>query len=462
MGIIKAVASAVGGALADQWLEAIEPDDMGDRIVFARGVQVRRGKGSNTKGSSDIVSNGSVIHVYPNQFMMLVDGGKVVDYTAEEGYYTIDHSAMPSMFNGQFGEALKESFNRIRFGGITPTAQKVYYVNLQEIKGIKFGTRNPVNYFDNFYNAELFLRAHGTYSIKVTDPLKFYGEVIPKNADRVDIDSINEQYLSEFLEAFQTSVNQMSADGTRISFVTSKSRELGRYMADTLDEEWNKLRGMEIQSVGIASITYDEESQNLINLRNKGAMMGEPGIREGYVQSTIAEGLKNAGSNSAGSLAGFMGMGFGMQTGGGFMGAASNTNMQQMQNQGNWSAAGAQQAGMNPGPGVPAGARQTGMDPGPGAPGGTARAGMNPGAGAPVGTAQSGVNPGAGAPVGTAQSGMNPGPGTAGWYCPNCGTPNSGKFCSECGNPRPAADWTCSCGTVNSGKFCSECGKPRP
>lgn len=447
MGIIKAVASAVGGALADQWLEAIEPDDMGDRIVFARGVQVRRGKGSNTKGSSDIVSNGSVIHVYPNQFMMLVDGGKVVDYTAEEGYYTIDHSAMPSMFNGQFGEALKESFNRIRFGGITPTAQKVYYVNLQEIKGIKFGTRNPVNYFDNFYNAELFLRAHGTYSIKVTDPLKFYGEVIPKNADRVDIDSINEQYLSEFLEAFQTSVNQMSADGTRISFVTSKSRELGRYMADTLDEEWNKLRGMEIQSVGIASITYDEESQNLINLRNKGAMMGDPGIREGYVQSTIAEGLKNAGSNSAGSLAGFMGMGFGMQTGGGFMGTASNTNMQQMQNQGNWSAAGAQQAGMNPGPGVPAGARQTGMDPGPGAPGGTARAGMNPGAGAPVGTAQSGVNPG---------------PGTAGWYCPNCGTPNSGKFCSECGNPRPAADWTCSCGTVNSGKFCSECGKPRP
>lgn len=462
MGIIKAVASAVGGALADQWLEAIEPDDMGDRIVFARGVQVRRGKGSNTKGSSDIVSNGSVIHVYPNQFMMLVDGGKVVDYTAEEGYYTIDHSAMPSMFNGQFGEALKESFNRIRFGGITPTAQKVYYVNLQEIKGIKFGTRNPVNYFDNFYNAELFLRAHGTYSIKVTDPLKFYGEVIPKNADRVDIDSINEQYLSEFLEAFQTSVNQMSADGTRISFVTSKSRELGRYMADTLDEEWNKLRGMEIQSVGIASITYDEESQNLINLRNKGAMMGDPGIREGYVQSTIAEGLKNAGSNSAGSLAGFMGMGFGMQTGGGFMGAASNTNMQQMQNQGNWSAAGAQQAGMNPGPGVPAGARQTGMDPGPGAPGGTARAGMNPGVGAPAGTAQSGVNPGAGAPVGTAQSGMNPGPGTAGWYCPNCGTPNSGKFCSECGNPRPAADWTCSCGTVNSGKFCSECGKPRP
>ena len=165
----------------------------------------------------------------------------------------------------------------------------------------------------------------------MTDPIKFYAEVIPKNADHVEIDSINEQYLSEFLEALQTSINQMSADGTRISYVTSRSRELGQYMAQTLDEEWTRMRGMEIQAVGIASITYDEESQNLINLRNRGAMMSDPSIREGYVQTTIAEGLKNAGSNDSGAMAGFMGMGMGMQMGGGFMGAASNTNMQQMQ-----------------------------------------------------------------------------------------------------------------------------------
>ena len=443
MGIIKAVTTAVGGALADQWLEAVEPDDMGDRTVFVRGVQVRRGKGSNTKGSSDIVSDGSVIHVYPNQFMMLVDGGKIVDYTAEEGYYKVSHSSMPSMFNGQFGEALKESFNRIRFGGVTPGAQKVYYVNLQEIKGIKFGTRNPVNYFDNFYNAELFLRAHGTYSIKVTDPIKFYAEVIPKNADHVEIDSINEQYLSEFLEALQTSINQMSADGTRISYVTSRSRELGQYMAQTLDEEWTRMRGMEIQAVGIASITYDEESQNLINLRNRGAMMSDPSIREGYVQTTIAEGLKNAGSNDSGAMAGFMGMGMGMQMGGGFMGAASNTNMQQMQ--------------MNQAPGQ--------------MPGNTGMTGMG---GQPMGTQPSGVQPaGSQWAVPNQMAGMQPGsagmagqmPGTqpgSAWTCPGCGTSNTGKFCGECGHPRPDTPWTCACGNINTGKFCSECGKPRP
>ena len=82
--------------------------------------------------------------------------------------------------------------------------QRVYYINLQEIKGLKFGTRTPVNYFDSFYNAELFLRAHGTYSVKITDPLKFYGEVIPKNTDHVEMDEINEQYLNEYMAVSYT------------------------------------------------------------------------------------------------------------------------------------------------------------------------------------------------------------------------------------------------------------------
>ncbi len=420
MGIIKAAASAVSGALADQWLEVIEADNMGDQTVFTKGVAVR--KGSNTKGTENTVSNGSVIHVYPNQFMMLVDGGKVVDYTAEEGYYTVNNSSLPSLFNGQFGDTLKESFNRIKYGGVTPASQKVYYVNLQEIKGIKFGTRNPINYFDTFYNSELFLRAHGTYSIKITDPLLFYAEVIPKNADKVEIDSVNEQYLDEFLEALQSSINQMSADGTRISFVSSKARELGKYMADTLDEDWKRMRGIEIQSVGLASVSYDEESQKLINMRNQGAMLSDPSVREGYVQGAVARGMEAAGSNANGAMAGFMGMGMGMNAGGGFMGAASASNMQQMQ---------MQQSAQPRAAAAPAGSW-------------TCSCGA-----VNTGKFCSECGKPAPAPAGT-------------WTC-SCGAVNSGKFCSECGKPAPApsGEWTCSCGAVNTGKFCSECGKPR-
>lgn len=438
MGIIKAIASAIGGSLADQWLEVIEPGDMGDQTVFAGGVKTR--KGSNTKGTDNTVSNGSVIHVYPNQFMMVVDGGKVVDYTAEEGYYTVDNSSLPSMFNGQFKDALKESFNRIKFGGETPTAQKVFYVNLQEIKGIKFGTRTPVNYFDNFYNAELFLRAHGAYSIKVTDPLLFYAQVIPKNTNKVEIDSINEQYMDEFLEALQSSINQMSADGERISFVSSKGTVLSKYMSTVLDEDWKRDRGFEVMNVGIASISYDEESQKLINMRNQGAMLSDPSVREGYVQGAVARGMEAAGSNAGGAMAGFMGMGVGMNAGGGFMGAASSTNMQQMQM--NAAGGGAAQA---------AGAAFAG---GAAQPAGAAVAG-----GAVAGSWT--CNCGAANTGKFCSECGKPKPEDGGWTCA-CGAVNTGKFCSECGKPRPESNsWTCACGTVNTGKFCSECGKPR-
>ena len=121
MGIIKAIGSAISGGLADQWLEVFEADDMGEQTVFTSGVLIRRGQ--NTKGTNNTVSNGSMIHVYDNQFMMLVDGGKVVDYTAEPGYYKVDNSSLPSMLNGELGESVKETFNRIKYGGQTPTAQ---------------------------------------------------------------------------------------------------------------------------------------------------------------------------------------------------------------------------------------------------------------------------------------------------------------------------------------------------
>lgn len=403
MGMIRAALGAAKGTFADQWLDVVEPLEMGERTLFTRGVVVRQG--SNKKGNKDILSNGSVIHVYDNQCMILTDGGKIIDYSAEPGYYTVDHGSAPSLFHGDLPEeVLEDSFNRFKFGGGKPVSMKAFFINLQEIRGFRFGTRNAVNYFDSFYNAELFLRAHGTYSLKITDPIRFYTEVVPKNAETLEAEEISEQFLNEFLEAFQTAVNQMSVDGIRISFVTSKTGELSRYMAHVLDEEWKRNRGVEIQSVGIASLSYDETSQKLINMRNQGAMMGDPAIREGYLQSAVAQGLQNAGSNPNGAMPGYLGMEFGMQGAGGFLDGASRTNREQM--------ARGQMAGESSG--------------------------------------------------GYEHSGYGGQPGGHGsWNC-SCGTVNRGNFCSNCGRKRPdLASWTCSCGAVNTGNFCSNCGKPR-
>ncbi len=425
MGIIRATLSAIGGGLADTWAEVLEADNMSDTTVFTRGVTVRKNdrRNHNKKGTADTISNGSIIHVYDNQFMLLVDGGKVVDFTAEPGYYKVDNSSMPSLFAGQFADSLKETFSRIKYGGVPSSSQKAYFINLQEIKGIKFGTRTPVNYFDNFYNAELFLRAFGTYSIKITDPLKFYAEAVPRDKDRVDINDINEQYLSEFMEALQAAINQMSVDNIRISQVVSKSRELSDYMATELDEEWKNRRGFEVLSVGIASVSYDDESKKLINMRNQGAMLGDAGVREGYVQGAMARGFENAGSNAGGSATAFMGMGMGMNAAGGFA-SFSDTNRAQMERDTAAKAAASKKAADSWK--CACGAENTGKF-----------------------CAECGAK--------------RPAP-AAGWVCPSCGAKNTGKFCSECGAKAPVTDeaWVCpDCGTKNTGKFCSGCGKKK-
>lgn len=409
MGIIKAAINAVKGGLADSWQEVIEPSPMGDNTIICPGQLIsQNGKSQNKKGNDNIVSNGSVIHVYDNQMMILIDGGKIVDFTAEPGYFQVSNSSMPSLFCGQFGDSIKETFNRIKYGGIPSQAQRVFYINLQEIKGIPFGTATPVNYFDNFYNSELELRAHGTYSIKVVEPFKFYQEVIPREAitnnRAVEYSEVKAQYNEEFVSALGAAINQYSADGERISYIKSKQRLLGQYMAQTLDDDWTQNRGMEVFAVA-ADVSYTEDSQELINMRNKGAMMSDAAVQQGYVAANISEGLKDAGSNANGAMAGFMGMGIGMNAGGNILGGyQQNPHYNNQQPNGGAQAPAPQQA----------------------------------------------------QPVQTAA------PSADSWTCA-CGSTNTGKFCPECGHPKPEAPkkrFCTNCGyELNAGaKFCPECG----
>ncbi|MBR3482460.1 MAG: zinc ribbon domain-containing protein, partial [Neisseriaceae bacterium] len=220
--------------------------------------------------------------------------------------------------------------------------------------------------------------------------------------------------------ALQATINQMSIDGTRISHLPSKGRELSQFMAQTLDDSWKEIRGMEVLSVGIASISYDDESKEIFNMRNKGAMLTDPNIREGFVQGSIARGMEAAGSNEAGAGTSFMGMGIGMAAGGGFMGQSSQTNLQQMQMQ-QQQAQARQQPSANEWQ-CDCGAKNNGKFCGS-----------------------------CGSPKPEANK------------CTQCGTalPANAKFCTECGTKVATATQCGKCGAnVAAGaKFCNECGE---
>lgn len=413
MGIIKAAKNALGGALADQWLEVIEPPEtMGKTVVFAPGQKVRQNsdRNSNVRGSDNTVSNGSIIQVYPGLMMILVDGGKVIAASCEEGYYQVSDSTSPSIFTGNLGDTVKETFNRVKFGGITPRSQRVFYINLQEIREITYGTENPLNYFDTMYGAELFIRAHGMYSIKIVDPLKFFTEVIAKGDaianNVVDFLSLKKQFNGEFLTALRDSLGKMSIDGYPIYQIQGNTKNLTNYMSNSLDDTWNALRGIVILETTI-SVSYDEDSEKLVKSRSEGMMFGNQQVQSGYMAKNIAEGMKAAGSNPNGTMNSFLGMGMGMNMSGNIMqGYQQQAQQQPMRN-------------------------------------------------AYTQSPQQQVVVGANQQNGTGDS----------WKC-ECGTNNSGKFCCQCGKPKPVPQhtqgWTCECGTKNTGKFCCECGKPVP
>ena len=128
MGLIKAAAGAVGGVLADQWKEFFSCDALSNDVLVAKGNKTVSGRSSNTKGSDNVISNGSGIVVADGQCMMIVEQGKVVEVCAEPGQFTYDNSIAPSIFSGNLGESIIETFKeigkRFTYGGQVAADQR--------------------------------------------------------------------------------------------------------------------------------------------------------------------------------------------------------------------------------------------------------------------------------------------------------------------------------------------------
>ena len=110
MGLIKAGLGAVGGVLADQWKEFFYCEAMDKEFMMTKGQKRISGRSSNTKGSDNIISNGSGIAVADGQCMIIVDQGRVVEVCAEPGEFTYDASTEPSIFAGNLGQSILDTF----------------------------------------------------------------------------------------------------------------------------------------------------------------------------------------------------------------------------------------------------------------------------------------------------------------------------------------------------------------
>ena len=447
MGLLKAGIGAVGGVLADQWKEYFYCEAMDRDILVMKGRKRTGKRSSNKKGDDNIISNGSVIAVADGQCMLIVDQGKVVEVCAQPGEFVYDTSTEPSIFSGDLGESLNNTFNKIgqrfAFGGDTGKDQRVYYFNTKEIMDNRFGTPSPIPFRVVDRNIgldiDVSVRCNGVYSYRITDPILFYTNVCGNVSEEYTREELDSQLKAEFLTALQPGFARISEMGIRPNAIPGHLMELTDAMDKILSEKWQGLRGLKIVAIGMNQVTLPEEDAEMIKQAQRMAILQNPSMAAATLAGAQAEAMKMAASNQNGAMMGFAGMNMASAQGG--------MNMQGLYQMGAQQNMAGMQQGM-PGAQPYMAGMQQGM----------------PGAQQNMAGMQQGM-PGAQQNMAGMQQGMPGAQQTApgSWRC-QCGTIATGKFCPECGSPRPVVQdqWTCSCGTVNKGKFCQECGKSRP
>ncbi len=429
MGLISAAMGAASSALADAWRDYFYCEAMSPDVLVVKGAKrVNKSHSSNTKGDQNIISNGSIVAVNEGQCMIIVDQGKVVELCAEPGEFVYDESTEPSIFYGGLGQGIKDTFaqigKRLTFGGDTAKDQRVYYINTKEIIGNKYGTVNPVPFrvVDRNINldVDISIRCHGEYSYKIVDPILFYTNVCANVKEKYERSEIDGQLKSELMTALQPAFAKISEQGIRYSALPGHTTEIADALNDVLSKKWGELRGVEVVSFGVNSVTASPEDEQMIKDLQKTATMKDASMGAAALTAAQAEAMKAAASNTAaGPVMAFAGMNMAQQAGG--------INANQLYAMGQQQAAQAQAA-------APAA-------------GWTCSCGKTGNTGKFCGEC--------GAPK----------PSEAGWTC-SCGTVNKGKFCGNCGAKKPAGAplYKCDkCGwepedPANPPKFCPECG----
>ena len=424
MGLIKAGLGALKGTLADQWKEYFYCEAMDKDTMVVKGRKRTGARSSNTKGSDNIISNGSVIAVADGQCMMIVEQGQIVEVCAEPGEFTYDTSTEPSIFSGSLGDSILETFKtvgkRFAFGGDTGKDQRVYYFNTKELIDNKFGTPNPIPFrvVDSKIglDVDVSVRCSGVYSYRIADPLLFYTKVCGNVSQDYTRDELDSQLKSEFISALQPAFAKLSDLELRPNQIVAHNTDLENAMNEALSVKWGELRGLQVVSIALGSVTLPPEDAEMIKQLQRTAVLQNPMMAGATLVGAQADAMKAAASNQAGAMTGFMGMGMAMNAGG--------------MNAQNLFAMGQQQQAQQPAP---------------------AANGWKCACGA---TVTGKFCPECGS--------KKPEPVQNGWKC-KCGATATGKFCPECGSPKPAEDgWTCSCGAVNQGKFCQNCGAKKP
>ena len=318
MGIFRAFTGAISGTFADQWKDILTAGYFDEHTIVTPAIlqQPSKGRGTNNNATDGVISNGSKIIVPENTAAFIFNQSGIEEIIIEAGGYEYQ-SGQSTIFNGDgFGKSvIQQAADRFGFGGQTSEFKQVAFVNLREIRGIRFGTRGPLMYHDLFYGADLEITAFGVFSLRIIDAVKFIRNYVPANTTYYTFDDpkARSQILSEFIQSFVVALNSLSTS-FRISQLPSQANEIAATISNERSSAgtWRERFGFEVVHVGIENIEFSPESKELVKQYSSKQMDWKVYENVSQQSSNIAAQQKIAQGVQDHGLGDMPGMVFGM------------------------------------------------------------------------------------------------------------------------------------------------------
>jgi len=315
---------------------------------------------------------------------------------------------------------------KIPFGGKSPYAAEVWFIQKTIPLDVKWGTPDPIQVLDPRFNVLVPVRAFGQLGLQIVNTKKFLLKLVGTMPS-----FSREQMVSYFRGVTATKVKTLIAETiirNKVSVleIAALLDTVSAQLKERLNREFEEF-GVQLINFYVSSVNVPEDNPAVMDLRNALSKRAEMGII-GYTYQqersfdVLQDAAGNPGSMSGGMMGAGMGLGMGMA-----LGSPMGNAMGQLAGQINTAS--------------PVGTNNT--------------------AGNKCSACGKDLEPevkfcgecGAAVPSGDKSA-------SAVVKCPSCHAENdaSAKFCSECGATLRKS--CCGKSFPLSTKFCSECGKP--
>lgn len=252
--------------------------------------------------------------VNESQEAILYKGGQALDlFTA--GRHTLETANIPFL----------NKIINLPFGGRSPFAAEVWYINRVHALDIKWGTSTPIQLQDPKYKVFVPVRSFGQFGIQIADSRKFITKLVG-TLPVFDKDNLVKYFRGLYLTKVKDAISSyLIKKQISILEINAYLDELSQFLKDRMIPVLDDY-GIKLINFYVNDINVPEEDSAVKKLKEALAKKAEMDIvGYSYTQERSFDTLEGAAKNPGGGQSGLMGAGIGLGMGvgvGGAMGEA--------------------------------------------------------------------------------------------------------------------------------------------